>query len=428
MKFHLNAVLAGSLLAANASAFSFQAPSNRVNGVSLRYTRVEGVVDIGEYTQRDVYSMQEWATNAGVQTADGFEITSYDGQDFYAMTQQNIPAGSPVLFVPEGMIFTATKAGQELGQYLSQGEGELARANLQEKVPLFRLFVKVLIEYEKGQESPWYSWLNSLPRLFNTGAAMTYACFECLPPYAGWLAMSERINFVNFQKAVQYVSCIDPNILNDKGILKWAYNVAVTRSVNRNGERLIAPMADMFNHGTETEVEITYDNDGNCMVYASKDIPAGSPLRMSLGDPTNPTPLFATYGFLDESSPATFCKTMHLRPEMEELGYDFKDLLFYKDTGDISMEVYDVFLYSVLAQDPNLKQGFYQAVMSGDEATKNQYHEQYWSYTVEAMRNHVDSTLRELDQLSAQAQSKDPQTHPRVPVILQHNSYVGKHF
>ena len=119
-----------------------------------------------------------------------------------------------------------------------------------------------------------------------------------------------------------------------------------------------------FNHGTETEVEVNFDDGGNCNVYASKDIPAGSPLRMSLGDPTNPSPLFATYGFLDESSPATFCKMMDKRDEMQALGYDFSNLLFYKDTGDISPEVYDVVLYSLLGNaDPGLQQAFYQYLL-----------------------------------------------------------------
>ena len=160
MKFLLSTLLTGSLLAETASAFSFQAPGN-------------AVVDINEYTQRDVFSMQEWATNAGVQTSDGFELTSFDGKDYYAMTQQNVPAGSPVMYVPEGMIFASSKASQEFGQYLQQAEGELGRASLQEKLPLFRIFVKVLVEYEKGADSPWFAWLNSLPRLFNNGAAMT---------------------------------------------------------------------------------------------------------------------------------------------------------------------------------------------------------------------------------------------------------------
>ena len=164
-------------------------------------------------------------------------------------------------------------------------------------------------------------------------------------------------------------------------------------------------------------------------MYASKDNPAGSPLRMSLGDPTNPSPLFATYGFLDESSPATFCKMMDKRDEMQALGYDFSNLLFYKDTGDISPEVYDVVLYSLLGNaDPGLQQAFYQAVVSGDEATKNQYHQQYFQYTLDELKNHVNKTLRELESLNQKARSYDPRTHPRVPVILKHNDFVKETF
>jgi len=188
-------------------------------------------------------------------------------------------------------------------------------------------------------------------------------------------------------------------------------------------------MGDMFNHGTETEVDINYDEEGNCMVYASRDVPAGSPLRMSLGDPTNPSPLFAKYGFLDDSSPATFCKVMHLMTEMQELGYDFSDLLFFKETGEISAQVYDVVLYSILKKnDPGSLQGFYDAVVNGDFDTKNQYLEEYYPSIVDSLREHVDGTLRELDQLSGVAQSYDPSTHPRVPVILQHNAFVKDTF
>ena len=97
-------------------------------------------------------------------------------------------------------------------------------------------------------------------------------------------------------------------------------------------------------------------------------------------------------------------------------------------TGDISEQVWDLMLYSILAGDPNLQQGYYQAYMSGDEATKSQYHQEYFPYTLEGLKNHVESTLQELDQLSAMARSKDPATHPRVPVILEHNAFVKETF
>lgn len=416
MKINLQLALLALISASSAvDAFSFQATG--------------GLVDLSDNAQRDVGTMSQWAEGYGVQKGDGFDITSYDGQDYMAVTQADMPAGSPVLYVPSDLVFSSSKAAAEFGGALQEAESQLVNANLQEFIPLFRVFVKVLIEYEKGAESPWYPWMNSLPRQYYNGASMTSACFDCLPPYAAWLALTERINLTNFKKASKFLPLSNQQIASDDSILAWAYNVAVTRSIEWNGERLIAPMADFFNHGADTEVDISYDNDGNCVVYSSRDVPAGSPLRMSLGDPTNPSPLFATYGFLDESSTATFCKLMHMMDEMNQLGYSFSNLLFFKETGDISAEVYDVVLYSVLLKnDPGTAQAFYQAVTGGDEATKNQFHEQYFQYTKEELQKHVDTTLQDLDRLSQLARSYDVRTHPRVPVILQHNAFVKETF
>ena len=351
-----------------------------------------GTVNLSSAVERDVYNMAEWAAGYGVQQAEGVQLTSYDGQDYFPMTQSYIPAGSPVMYVPADLTFTSTKSSREFGSSLSQCENQLVQANLQDKVPLFRIFFKVVAEYEKGQESPWYPWLNSLPRIYNTGASMTYACFDCLPPYAAYLALSERQNFVNFQKAIRN-GPFSEEILKNVTVLKWAYNVALTRSTDiGGGERVMAPLADMFNHGYETEIEISVDGNGDCYAYATVDVPPGSPLRVSDGDPTDPTPLFAKFGFLDESSPGTFCKLMSMRSEMEALGYSFSNLLFYRETGGISPEVYDVVLYHVLlnSDDGGAADGFYRAVVSGDENTKSQYHDQYWSYTKQELQKHVE--------------------------------------
>lgn len=401
------------LFTRSTSAFSFQAATG-------------SLVSVDEYTERDVYSMVDWASNCGVEKADGFDLTSFDGRDYEVMTHQDIAAGSPLLFVPNEMIFSSTKAEKEFGGELIESENLVP---LKHK-PLFRIFVKILIEYEKGESSPWYPWLNATPRLYNTGSAMTYACFDCLPPFAAELALKERQNFVNFQRAVMLASnLISQDTLKNVKTLKWAYNVATTRSIEMNGERILAPVVDMFNHGTETDVDISYDEEGNCMAYVSRDVPAGYPLRTSLGDPTNPSYLFARYGFLDESSPATFCKMVHLEKEMEELGYEKSNLLFYKETGEISIEVYDVQLYSILKKnDPGMAQQFYQAVRNGDDETKNQFHQHYFEYTKESLQKHVDSFLGDLEKLCNKAKSYDPLKHPRVPVIVQHNEFVQKTF
>ena len=164
------------------------------------------------------------------------------------------------------------------------------------------------------------------------------------------------------------------------------------------------------------------------MAYTTKDVRAGSPLRISYADPTNPSPFLATYGFLDETSPASFCKIMDMMPEMSELGIDFSRMLFYKDTGGISDEVWDVVLYKVLAEDPNLQQGFYEAYMNGDLDTKNSYHNEYFPYTYEILKNHVDGTLEQLDKLAKSAYLEGWSTHPRIPLILEHNEFVYSTF
>ena len=258
---------------------------------------------------------------------------------------------------------------------------------------------------------------------------MTDDCFDCLLPYVSELSRKEREDYVVFTKVLQSIQFLDSATLLDKELIKWAYNVALTRSTLVGTRELrIAPMADYFNHGADTEAEITFDNQGNCLVSATRDVPAGSPLRISLGEPRDPSPLFAKYGFLDETSPATYCKLLHLKEEMQKLRYEFKDLLF-STGGEISPAVYDVVLYSILGQnDPNVQQQFYQAVLSGNEEAKNSFHQQYFSYTLDALKQHVDTTLRSLEELSRKAQSLDVRTHPRAPIILRHNEFVYNTF
>ena len=265
------------------------------------------------------------------------------------------------------------------------------------------------------------------------------ACYECLPPLVFSLARIERVKFDNFVQALQKIdnNLLSPDTKGNLDLVKWAFNVVYTRCWSPGGpedttsnEKLIVPMADMLNHGTDTEVAVSYDEQGNCLVYSTKDIPAGSQLRMSYGCPTNPSQLFATYGFLDETSPATFCKIMRIQPtpELKNLGLDFSRMLFFKDTGEVSQEVWDVLLYDYLRGDKDTQRAFYEAHMSGDQATKESIHDYYRYETASALKDHVDSFLTSLDELSAKAASKDVNEHPRVPLILRHNNFVKSTF
>ena len=73
-------------------------------------------------------------------------------------------------------------------------------------------------------------------------------------------------------------------------------------------------------------------------------------------------------------------------------------MLFYKDTGEISPQVYDVQLYSILKKsDPGQGQQFYKAVMNRDEKIKNQFRKKYWELTKEALQIHVNDFLKDLE-------------------------------
>ena len=192
------------------------------------------------------------------------------------------------------------------------------------------------------------------------------------------------------------------------------------------------PINQMFNHGAYPEVEASYDEAGNYYAYTTYDVPAGTPLRMSYGDPTNPSFLFARYGFLDESTEATFCKIIpeHISKEMEELGYAHNRMLFYKD-GTVSEEIWDILLLQhVSSTKIGDKRALMEAHRNGDYATKQMLHEKYYQFTSAALLEHIEGFLGQLDKLSTKAEDRqrDLGDHPRLPLILAHNEFVKQIF
>ena len=416
------------------SAFHIQQLSSHTS----TSTSIFSVVDIEENAPRDIQTMDEWASMCGVQKAEGVQYMSEDVDgtggfrtDMSLMTTEDIPAESPVLFVPNEMILSSNKAVEEFGR-LEDAEKLIISLNAGQELRQYYLMLKILAEWEGGEDSPWYPWLNSLPRYFQNAASMTPFCYKCLPSLMATLAMEERANLNHLQ--VKRVPFFSDNIKGYSDLWIWAYQIVYTRSFDANdgsGDLRIVPVADYINHGTETETSMGYDEEGNCYVQTTRDVPAGSPLRMSYGDPTNPSFLLARYGFLDESSPATFCKIIlpHVNNELRDLGYAHDRMLFYKDTGDVSNEVWDVLLYQVLSSS-NIarKRELMKAHMDGDYETKQILHEQYYPETSAKLLEHIDTFINQLDELSTKSMGRDVHEHPRLPLILKHNEFVRNTF
>ena len=421
------------------------ASSSSSSRSALAYGNIASlVIDIKERAPRDVQTMEQWANSRGAQRADGLELvpTNQDGSDVAFMTNQDLEENAPVLFIPADMILSSHAARQEFGYECERAEQLLQRIREGDQIPYFYLVVKILKEYELGQDSPWYYYLNSLPRKFTNGASMThFCCTQTLPPFVGKLANAERVRFSKFFQALRQVSFLSDVTKRNRSIAKWAFLVAYTRSIEALDSQYdpsdvkIVPLGDYFNHGTDTEIYGTYDAQGNYCAYTAYNVPAGSPLRMSYGDPTNPSFLFARYGFLDETSPATFNKYMIDNPSQEliNLGYSPSRMLFYKDTGQVSPETWDVLLFQFLGRmDQQAQYDFYNACMSGDEATKQSYLQQYYPEISDMLRQHIDGFLQILDEKGRKAHDrmtgKRASKHPRLPLILKHNEFVRDTF
>ena len=382
-------------------------------------------VDISENAPRDISTLYSWSSDYGIQTASSFEITTLDGgYDMFASTTADLPNNSPVGYVPSDLIMSHLKARMEFGSEVSAAERALKLSDH----TAFYLILKILKEHELGLESPWYYWLNSLPRFFSNAASMTDFCYSCLPPYAAKQAQIEKKKLRRLQNAVEEVPFLNDLTKYNTELIAWAYNVVHTRyHETQGGDWCLVPMMDFFNHGgDQADVSINFDENGDCYVYTTRDVPAGSPLRIQYGDTTNPSLLLVRFGFLDESSPGTYCKWIAEEPSSEiySLGYPNR-MLFYQD-GTISTEVWDVFLFTVLGKlDYNEQQAFYQAHVTYDEAAKARFHEQYFSQTLSAIQGHVNFILSELDELSTwQANTPDTGRHPRLPLIMNHNQFV----
>mmetsp|Transcript_14867 Transcript_14867/g.27036 ORF Transcript_14867/g.27036 Transcript_14867/m.27036 type:complete len:473 (-) Transcript_14867:10-1428(-) len=397
----------------------------------------ETPINIEETAPRDTSTFETWAYNYGIQRAEGHQLAySEDGWDIYAMTNQELPAGTPVLCVPEPLILSSNKAMAELRTHdMDQAEKIVYSVNADTEIRQYYLMVKILVEYKKGEASPWFPWLNSLPRYYTNAASMTPFCCLCLPSLMRKLAVKERGNMSRLSvSSIKLIPFLNEDTKYDVDLCNWIYQIVYTRAFEApDGDMKIVPMGDMFNHGSEyTEIDPSYDEAGNYYAYTSYDVPAGSPLRISYGDSTNPSFLFARYGFLDEMTPATFCKLIpaHINKDMTELGYAENKMLFYKN-GHVSEEVWDILLYQHLS---STKIGDRRALMTAhkgeDVQTKQMLHEKHYPETSRLLLEHIDDFIAQLDKLNGKAEERARymDDHPRLPLILKHNQFVRETF
>lgn len=223
-------------------------PQHRLYSTYTDYSDTT-LINIDEEAPRDIPSMEQWSYEMGAQRTEGFTLTSDDGGfDVYAMTTVDLPTGSPVLTIPEHMILSSTKAMAELRSTdMSEAEKIINSVNAESEFRQYYLMLKLLVEYEKGVASPWYQWLNSLPRYYTNAASMTPFCCLCLPSLMRKLAVQERGYLQRLGvSSIKLVPYLNDDTKYDVDLCTWVYQIVYTRSFeSADGDLKIVPLADV---------------------------------------------------------------------------------------------------------------------------------------------------------------------------------------
>jgi SET domain len=366
-------------------------------------------------------------------------------------------AGTKLLQIPSKLILSADCIKQEMTEsssilLLSKSINIIQQAGFSNHIPQFYLYLKLLQHYHLGQSSIWYEWIQSLPSTFDTAISMDETELECLPSFAYAIAKLWKYECNTFQKAMQDVpnAIVPEHIKSNQNLLRCAYDAVFTRCWcytdnepldNNNSKQPrktisridLVPLGDMFNHGIEN-IEIRYnETDFDVSVILTKDTKAGSPLLLSYGKDTNAYHFMTIFGFVDTTQQEIFA---HLIPNSDilsidvckQLGFDPSNLVFRTSDGGISNTIWDFILYTLLEQNKQLQTLFLNAHINQQYDRKKYIHSKYHSECCSCLLNHIDRTIKEMDDLREKINTIDETTHTRLPMIRRNNDLVTTTF
>lgn len=389
---------------------------------------------------RQLGGLEKWAIEKGVLIENGFHLvpTVENGQDWNVMLTTSASQSDRVLQIPSHLIFSGSRVEEELKGVdgFSQAVSYVTNRNCESELPQFFLWIKILQEFERGEESIWYPWLHSLPRHFEMALYFDEVEMDCLPPYAWSLAKLEFHHLEVFETALQLMpSIVTERTLADSELSRWALGVVFTRCWGQVGDETgktcdIVPVGDMLNHGDPASTFIDYDQEGNCNIFLKNDVEAGTSLSLSYGRTTNPSRFLVLYGFVDTNQGTVFSQILVTHPTQEhkDLGYDVSKMVFSTEDGSIATEIFDVTLYSILEQIPDLQRRFYEAHTKGDEETVQALRTKYHLEICIVLKKHVDGKLAEFVNLLRKMENMDSgiisHDHPRLSMIFEHNKFL----
>lgn len=439
LRLLLFGILALSTSNAIVATLAFQPPERASQKKSSRCAaKFSSTVDNVSNNHRDIQALESWAQDNGVSRGSGFVLSESESGDWSVAVTDDGDAAEVVLEVPASLVLSSTKIRNEseIFNHTDAAIEYLTKKKCESQVNQFLLWLKVLREYEKKEESVWYPWLSSLPRKFSNAICMDEVELDCLAPFAWSLAQIKILHLNEFLEALKLTSgIISQETMEDEDLLRWAFNVVFTRCWGQDGDeeedrKDIAPMGDMFNHGHPGNVFIYYDEDRNLNIILKDDVKPGDSLSLSYGFDTNPYRFMVVFGFVNEFQESIYSQLQAVKPSKRhvEMGYEVSRMTFNTTDGSFTEEVWDFVLFCLLEQVPDIQDAYYNAHVSGNQNMKDSIRRKFYMETCIMLKKHVDKTLIELNELIKKIDRYDMIEHELLPMIRRNNFLVAQTF
>jgi len=205
---------------------------------------------------RDISNLPEWAAENKIEVSPVASLSLNSGEDYGITLKKSSEQYEMILSVPKGLVLDSEYIRREWYEYLEPALDFIKNSGLRESALNFVLLVKIMHEHNLGKDSRWNSWIESLPRTFDTGVCMDELEISCLPPFALALANFEKQQLEILQEAYDMLKGTPIHVEADQKTTQWAFNVVMTRCWRYAQEDddedmvrpIVVPFGDMFNH------------------------------------------------------------------------------------------------------------------------------------------------------------------------------------
>ena len=364
--------------------------------------------------------------------------------------------GSVLLSIPQRLVFTSAEIKTELSSdddsCLQEALASLHKEELGDQIEdEFLVFLKLLKEVDRCDESDWHGWIECLPRDFHTGVCFSATEMDCLPSFSRQLADFELKKLAAFGRCADQAKNLwetQQKFNEDEEqratLYQWAYNVVYSRcwkaADDLEGSCELVPIGDLFNHkepaSVAVDVNLSNKEDGSIDFVLQADMETPQFLSLSYGV-TNPHRALVMFGFVDESMPSVFSQVVFPDASQEhiEMGCNDRDRMVYTARdGGISETVFGSVLYALLGSQPEEQKLLHEAHMKQDAATKKQLYAKYLLEIAFTLKNHVDGTLQELKEKekaieeAAELRALTGELGVNLVLIQRHNAFLQSVF